>query len=97
MQTPQVTNKNKLLDLVAWMRTHDPAEEYNWCSAGTCLIGQYSQHLGLPLAVNGYSDLCGGEVNYFRIARGAEPGEYAPDACWTFGQAVQRAEELLAA
>lgn len=101
LQTPQVTNKNRILDLVAWMRKHDPNERYDWCSGYSCLIAQYSQHIGLPCRVNEYPDLCGGEENYYRIARG--PGEYlwgdagAWKDGWTFGQAVQRAEELLAA
>jgi len=102
LQTPQVTNKNKILDLIAWMRTHDPAERYDWCSGGECLIAQYSQHLGVMMGVHGYSDLCGGDENYFHIARGDKnQGYYAVAGGlrehWTFGEAISRAEQLLAA
>ena len=98
LQTPQVTNKNKILDLIAWMRTHDPAERYDWCSGGNCLIAQYSKHLGLVITLREYPDLCGGDSNYGHIARGVWPIEDHPvlEDGWTFGQAISRAEELLA-
>ncbi len=98
LQTTQVTNKNKVLDLIAWMRTHDPAERYDWCSGGECLIAQYSKHLGLETPIDGFVDLCGGQSNYYHIARGS--GDFTMPIIhnedWTFGGAIKRAEELLA-
>ena len=96
LQSPQVTNK--VIDLIAWMRTHDPAERYDWGSGGNCLIAQYSKHLGMTMPVHRFSKLCGGVANYYHIARGT--GDVTASVIyhkdWTFGGAVKRAEELLA-
>jgi hypothetical protein len=83
-------NPNSLLSLVAWLKTKDPDESYNFsCTNGECLFSQYlSQSFGYdpdPVDAHTNGPWVALHLHYFSVAR---------QVPWTFGAALTRAEAM---
>lgn len=71
-------------ELIAWLETKNPAEQYNIGSPSRCLWGQFSAAHGLPIAVSADEMPGGGTFDSWgwRVAM---------DGRSTFGSALKRA------
>jgi hypothetical protein len=69
--------------IMQWLRSQPPAGEYTWQDPVFCLVGRYLADHGSQWGVVSYSDM----PEYHRIA-GSKP--------WTYGAALERAQEVLA-
>lgn len=93
----------KLSYLVAWLRTRDPAEKYDYCNARACMLALYFTAVGLSDVVAGPSSVVSRGTfiqdlpRFFdNISQGILPGvdeEY--EGLWTMGAARRRAEIYL--
>lgn len=84
--------KSSLRDFIAWLRTKDPNETYDWLDPKTCACGQYSaERLGTWHKIFGVdSDLA---VLINDIGR----GDNVKPVHWTWGKCLKRAQIELAA
>lgn len=79
--------KASLKGMIAWMKSHDPAETYDWTDLDNCLFAQYGNAIGVSdgLVHDGV-----GPTNYCPIGMADDKS-----TSWTFGKAIERAEALL--
>lgn len=101
MTKPKLT----LEGLTDWLKTQDPATEYNYLSNSDCLIARFARHLGYEdvgvapgFFYHGTKENRGAETfdpRLDRVAHVTGPGVSDEDSDWTYGSALKRAAALL--
>lgn len=79
-----------LRGFIAWLETKNPADEYNYCRASTCAIGQYKTSLGHKDPRVSFKGLL--ERDVLRGRNWLE--DIVFQSPWTFGAALERARKL---
>lgn len=77
-------------NLIEWLKTKDPLEEYNYNSCKECLLAQYLR-ANIPDFVSIGVDWWNKKGEIFVIPNFRELNKIAFAGAWTFGAALERA------
>jgi hypothetical protein len=94
--------KEEIVELIAWLKTKDPKERYNYMNCSACLLAQfYRDRINNFDKVSPYR-LHFKDGTYLNLqprlenisSGGSSVDKYIP-VLWTFGMALERAKEAL--